>query len=191
MEQLKKYVNQIYEELNQDIWGLVEPMLELVTIPEATAIVRFNEVEKYIYFIKSGSVRLYIPKEGEEDITFSFAFADEFVSAYDSFLSEEPCEYQLETITEITVLRLSKDNLKMLYENTNFGNYIGRLIAENLFVKKKDREMSLLTRTAEQRYDDLFTSHPQLIKEIPLKYIASFIGITPQALSRIRARITE
>ena len=189
MEQLKRYVNQAYDELNQDVWDLVTPMLELVNLPKKTPLVKFGEVEKNIYFIKSGSIRFFIPKE-EGDLTFGFAFADEFVSAYDSFLNEEPCEYQLETITDTTVLILSKENLKILYAQNPLGNYIGRLIAENLFMKKKDREMSLLTRSAEQRYDDLFANHPQIIKEIPLKYISSFIGITPQALSRIRARVS-
>lgn len=188
MEQLKNYVNEAYDELNQDVWDLVTPMLELVTYPKKTPLVKFGEIEKNIYFIKSGSMRFFIPQE-ENELTFGFAFEDEFVSAYDSFLNQEPCEYQLETITETTVWVLSKENLLTLYAETSLGNYIGRLIAENLFMKKKDREMSLLTRTAEQRYDDLFTSHPQIIKEIPLKYISSFIGITPQALSRIRARI--
>lgn len=189
MEELKKYVNNVYKDLNQDIWTLVEPLLELKTYEKSTPILKVNEVEEYIYFMKSGSVRFYIPRENEDDLTFGFAFEDEFVSAYDSFLSGEPCEYQLETITETTVLRLSKENLTKLYENTNFGNPLGRIIAESLFIKKKDREMSLLMRTAGQRYSDLFSSHPKLIKEIPLKYIASYIGITPQALSRIRSRI--
>ena len=61
---------------------------------------------------------------------------------------------------------------------------------EDLFLKKFKRELSLLNETAEQRYQNLFTEQSQLIKEIPLKYIASYIGITPQALSRIRKRIS-
>ena len=188
MEQLKRYVHSVYDELNDDVWEFVEPLLETVKFPKKTPLVSLGKVERYIWFVKSGTVRFMIPQD-YDDITFGFAFSDEFVSAYDSFLTEEPCEYQIETITECTLLRLKKTDLQKLYDTTPLGNYIGRLIAENLFMKKKDREMSLLTRTAEQRYDDLFKDHPQIIKEIPLKYIASFIGITPQALSRIRARI--
>jgi DNA-binding MarR family transcriptional regulator len=69
------------------------------------------------------------------------------------------------------------------------GNLFGRLAAESLFLEKSKRELSLLTNTPEQRYLNLFTEHPELIRKIPLKYIASYIGVTPQALSRIRKRI--
>ncbi|GLB51233.1 hypothetical protein NBRC110019_02720 [Neptunitalea chrysea] len=73
---------------------------------------------------------------------------------------------------------------------TPIGNLIGRLIAENLFIIKSKREISFLKETAEKRYLNLFNERPNVIKEIPLKYIASYIGITPQALSRIRKRIS-
>ena len=70
------------------------------------------------------------------------------------------------------------------------GNKIGRHASEDLYLKKAKRELSLLNDTAEQRYLNLFTEQPHMLKHIPLKYIASYIGITPQALSRIRKRIT-
>lgn len=77
-----------------------------------------------------------------------------------------------------------------IYIGTKIGNAIGRKASEELFLKKSQRELSLLSETAEQRYLNLFTEQPELIKEIPLKYIASYIGITQQALSRIRKRIS-
>lgn len=67
---------------------------------------------------------------------------------------------------------------------------IGRVAAEILYMEKSKRELSLLSMTAEQRYLNLFSEQQELIRLIPLKYIASYIGITPQALSRIRRRIT-
>lgn len=67
---------------------------------------------------------------------------------------------------------------------------IGRKSAESLFLIKSRRELSLLNKTAEERYLDLFSQRPELIRHIPLKHIASYIGVTPQALSRIRKRIS-
>ena len=78
----------------------------------------------------------------------------------------------------------------LIYNETKVGNILGRKSAEDLFLKKSNRELSFLTQTAEQRYLNLFTEQPLLLKHIPLKYIASYIGITPQALSRIRKRIS-
>ena len=67
---------------------------------------------------------------------------------------------------------------------------IGRRASEELFLKKSKRELSLLRDSAEERYLNLFEERPELLREIPLKYIASYIGVTPQALSRIRRRIS-
>jgi hypothetical protein len=85
---------------------------------------------------------------------------------------------------------LTYNDLQTIYAETDIGNTIGRLASEDLFKKKSKRILSLLTQSAENRYWNLFTEQPHLLKLIPLKYIASYIGITPQALSRIRKRIS-
>ena len=84
---------------------------------------------------------------------------------------------------------ISNNDLQEVYERTKKGNLVGRKMAEKMFLIKSKRELSLLNKTAEERYLDLFSDRPKLLKQIPLKYIASYIGITPQALSRIRKRI--
>jgi CRP-like cAMP-binding protein len=188
MEKLKAYITQKIPYVQDDLWELTAPLLEEVTLRKKDFLVKKDEVENYIWFMFSGSVRFYIP--GEEELTFGFAFENEFVSAYDSFLHQQPCEYCIQALSKVTAVRLSYANLQKMYNEHPQGNLIGRLIAEQLFVKKKNREMSLLTQPAPDRYYSLFDSHPQLIREIPLKFIASFIGITPQALSRIRARFS-
>lgn len=96
----------------------------------------------------------------------------------------------METLTKTTLWQLTYDDLQAIYDETEIGNAIGRQASEDLFLKKSKRELSLLNETAEQRYLNLFTEQPKLIEKIPLKYIASYIGITPQALSRIRKRIS-
>lgn len=147
-----------------------------------------GKIENYVSFISKGIIRLYIPREAS-DLTFGFLFANEFVTAYDSFLTQSPSEYEIETLTETTLWKISEKDLQEVYDNTNNGNIIGKKMAEKMFLIKSKRELSLLNKTAEQRYLDLFTDRPKLLQQIPLKYIASYIGITPQALSRIRKRI--
>ena len=122
-------------------------------------------------------------------MTFAFSFDNNFVSAYESFITRAPSTYQAETLTPTILWRISYTDLQDIYANTQVGNTIGRLAAEGLFLETSKRHISLLTELAEQRYLNLFTHHPQLIKHIPLKYIASYIGISPQALSRIRRGI--
>ena len=96
----------------------------------------------------------------------------------------------LETLLETTLLSITHQDLQEVYSQTKIGNLIGRLSSERLYLNKSKRELSLLNDSAEQRYLNLFTERPNLLKEIPLKYVASYIGVTPQALSRIRKRIS-
>jgi len=93
-------------------------------------------------------------------------------------------------LTETILWQISNKDLQEVYKRTKNGNIIGRKMAENMYLIKSKRELSLLSKTAEERYLNLFSDRPELLKQIPLKYIASYIGVTPQALSRIRKRIT-
>lgn len=189
MKQIKAYLDQIADISNED-WEFFTSKLHRRVIPKKSMFLKVNEIEHYISFIESGVVRLYIPKEDpEKEITFGFSFKDEFISAYDSFLTQEPSAYQLQALTETTLLSITYDDLQAVYRTTQIGNLIGRLTAERLFLLKSRREQDLLNLTAEARYLKLFKERPELLKEIPLKYISSYIGVTAQALSRIRKRI--
>jgi len=106
------------------------------------------------------------------------------------FTPKKPSEYTVETITDTTLWRLGHKELQEVYASSSIGNLIGRRASEELFLKKSKRELSLLRDSAEERYLNLFEERPELLREIPLKYIASYIGVTPQALSRIRRRIS-
>tara|TARA_B110000093_G_C12938767_1_gene397075 strand:- start:1185 stop:1754 length:570 start_codon:yes stop_codon:yes gene_type:complete len=189
LEQIKTYIDQIATISKLD-WDFFKSKLQRRIIPKKTIFLKINEIENHISFIESGVVRLFLPKENpEKEITFGFSFKNQFVSAYDSFLTQKPSLYQLQALTEISILSISYKDLQEVYQTTQIGNLIGRLTAERLFLIKSKREQNLLNLTAEERYLNLFKERPELIKVIPLKYISSYIGVTAQALSRIRKRL--
>lgn len=188
MEEIKKFLDNISPMTNSD-WTFFSSKLQKVKLEKNSTVLRIGEVENYLSFISKGIIRLYIPQE-DNDLTFGFLFGNQFVTAYDSFLTREPSNYKIETLTETILWKISFKDLQEVYKKTEIGNLIGRKMAENMFLIKSKRELSLLSKTAEERYLDLFTERPRLLEQIPLKYIASYIGITPQALSRIRKRIT-
>lgn len=188
MEQIRKYFKKIAKQTDED-WEFFSSKLSRQEFPKKSLLLKAGQTEKYLSFVEKGIIRFYLPKE-ENDLTFSFAFAGGFVSAYDSFLQQQPSVYHVETLSPTILWRLTYADLQDVYTNTAIGNLVGRHASEDLFLKKSKRELSLLNDTAEQRYLNLFTEQPHLLKEIPLKYIASYIGITPQALSRIRNRIS-
>jgi CRP-like cAMP-binding protein len=188
MKQIREYFEQLVGISDKD-WALFASKLKKNDYPKKSSILKVGETESHLSFIEKGAVRLFIPKI-ENDLTFGFCFQGQFVSAYDSFLSRQACSYEVETMTSTSLWRISYEDLQFIYANTKVGNTIGRLAAESQFLIKSERELSFLEQTAEERYRALFNKRPNLILQIPLKYIASYVGVTPQALSRIRKRIS-
>ncbi|WP_109831873.1 Crp/Fnr family transcriptional regulator [Reichenbachiella versicolor] len=188
MEEIKQFIDSIHPMSDSD-WNLFSSKLHKEKLGKNAPIIEMGAIENYLSFISKGIVRFYIPHI-ENELTFGFLFENEFVTAYDSFITRTPSPYQIETLSDTTLWRISFDDLQEIYKETKSGNLIGRRMAENMFLIKSKRELSLLNKTAEERYLDLFQERPKLLQQIPLKYIASYIGVTPQALSRIRKRIT-
>ena len=191
MHQIKLYLDKIASISSSD-WNFFISKLHRRIITKKSVFIKVNQIENHISFIESGIVRLFIPSDNpEKEITFGFSFKNQFVSAYDSFLTQSPSNYQLQALTETAMLSISYEDLQSVYKSTQIGNLIGRLTAEDLFLIKSKREQDLLNLNAEQRYLKLFKERPELLKSVPLKYISSYIGVTAQALSRIRKRLVH
>ncbi|MBB6235898.1 CRP-like cAMP-binding protein [Pedobacter sp. AK013] len=188
MDNIRKYLNEFVTQSDQD-WEIFSSKLVRVEFPKKSIILEKGKREKFLSFIAKGIVRFNIPKP-DYDFTFAFAFENTFVSGYDSFLAKTPSLYNIEAISDCVLWRITCEDLETVYDSTQIGDRIGRKIAEELFLKKMKREMSLLEDTAKKRYLDLMSEQPQLIKYIPQKYLASYIGIRPQSLSRIRKEIS-
>ena len=188
MEEIRKYFDKKVLLTDSD-WQIFSSKLVKREFSKKKRIVKVGQKENYLSFIEKGIIRFCIPTEFD-DLTFGFAFANNFVSAYDIFLTQTQSTYELETITDTVLWSLTYQDLQDIYTQTEVGEKIGRLASEELFLKKSKRELSLLNHTPQQRYLNLFTEQPHLLQLIPLKYIAAYIGITPQALSRIRKRIS-
>ncbi len=187
MEQIRKHFEKTIKMTDRE-WQIFSSKLSKQEFPKKNILLNTGQIENNLSFIETGVIRLYIEKL-ENDLTFAFAFAGDFVSGYDSFLTRIESSYRIQTLTNSTLWQLSYVDLQEIYTETGIGNKIGRKASEDLFLKKSKREISLLNENAEQRYRNLFIHQPRLIEQIPLKYIASYIGVTPQALSRIRKRI--
>ncbi|MCP4179252.1 MAG: Crp/Fnr family transcriptional regulator [bacterium] len=188
MEIIKEYLAEAVE-LTEEYWQIFSSKLIERDFSKKSLILKIGQTENYLSFMEKGILRYFIPKENN-DLTFNFSFENKFISAYDSFLTQTPTYYHVQALTDTKLWSISHPDLQYIYKNTSLGNLLGRLAAENLFLMKAKRELSLLNDSAEERYFKLFTEQPKLIKLIQLKYIASYIGVTPQALSRIRKRIS-
>lgn len=175
--------------LSDHDWTVFASKLTHRVLPKNALLLKRNSIENHLSFVEQGVIR-YVLLQEETDLTFAFVFEGEFVTAYDSFLTRMPSAYHLQTLTPTVLWQLHYNDLQDIYRETTIGNTIGRLAAEALFIKKAKRELSLLNNSPTERYLKLFEERPDLLQRIPLKYIAAYIGITPQALSRIRKRIS-
>ncbi|KQS33951.1 Crp/Fnr family transcriptional regulator [Dyadobacter sp. Leaf189] len=188
MQAIRNYFEQITT-LSDLEWEAFSSGLVRQEFAKKELVLKAGKVEHYLSFIESGIVRFFLDKN-EEELTFDFAFAGDFMSGYSSFITRKPAGFHIQALTKTVLWRISHPDLQEVYERTSAGNRIGRFAAEQLFLKKTERELAFLTQTAEERYLHLLDNQPKLIQEIPGKYLASYIGITPQALSRIRKRIS-
>ncbi|MHA4739453.1 Crp/Fnr family transcriptional regulator [Dyadobacter sp. MSC1_007] len=186
------YLKQYYERLvalPESEWQFIASNFVRKEFQRGETITSRNNIEQYLYFLETGIVRFFIPKE-EGELTFNFNFEKEFTGSYDSFLSRTPSQCTLQAITSTISWQISYESLQNIYTQTQVGNYLGRMVAEQLLLMKGKRELSLVNHNAKERYLNLFTEQPQILRNVPLKYVASYIGITPQALSRIRRQIS-
>ena len=187
MGHIREYYERIVK-LKASEWDFIASHFSRKVYRKNQIITRQGETEQYLSFVETGIIRFYISCD-ENELTFSFSFDKEFTCAYDSFLTQTPSEYQLQALTETVVWQISYSDLQEVYTRTKVGNYLGRFASEKLFLAKSKRELALLKYNATERYLNLFTEQPEILKFIPLKYVASYIGVTPQGLSRIRRQI--
>ena len=156
--------------------------------PAKQYLVHAGEISQLVYFILEGCVRVAIQNPQGEDITCFFASEGQFVANYESFLTGKSSPYSLQCLEPCRLLAIDRKGLQELYEFNQFGERAGRLIAEHLFVDATDRLTSFYMDAPEQRYQKFLIKHPGLAQRIPQHYIAAYIGVRPQSLSRIKRR---
>lgn len=183
MKSFREYFEQRVK-INEDDWDIISSKFKEVKVPAKTILLQNGKVENYLYFLTKGIVRYTIPK-AKDGKTFDFSFEKEFAGAYDSFVSRSPSYYDVEALTAAVLWRISYNDLQDVFEYSALGNTVGRLAAESFYLKKAQCEKSQMLQTAQKRYVKFCQEHPTQVDEIPMKVIASYLGITQPALSRV------
>lgn len=156
-------------------------------IKKHSFLLRQGDTCKDLVFVRKGCLRLYYLKDGIE-VSVWFAFEKSSAIEIYSFISETPTNYFLQAIEESEILYLPKKELNKLYEQFPKMHTVMRNFWEDVILHLIKRFTALQTDSAEKRYLDLLNT-PTYIEAIPQKYLASFIGVTPTSLSRIRRKI--
>lgn len=143
---------------------------------------------KNVGFVAKGLMRFYINQDGEEKI-YDFSQENEFVCNYESFLPQIPSSKNIQALEDSIVFVISHADLQLFYANVRGGERFGRIAIEAVFLKLLQDISALYTETPELRYERFLKNHADLQQRISQYHIASFVGVKPQSLSRIRKRI--
>lgn len=176
--------------LEEEEWQATKSCLVERNFNKGELLCEIGQCEQYLSIIHEGVCRAFYQKKGEE-ISVAFMFPGDYVSAYYSFLTQRPSLMGIEALSPTTLISISKRDLDDLCNRYKNAERIGRLNAERIYRRKEEREIALLTMSATERYKDLNDRYPKLIQNIPLKYIASYLGIQPESLSRIRKQLAK
>ena len=147
-----------------------------------------GQICKQVGFVAKGLMRYYINHDGEEK-TYAFSQENDYVCNYESFLPQSPSSKIIQALEDCDVLVISHGDLQVLYANVREGERFGRIAIETVFIQLLKDITSFYTETPELRYQRFIENHADLQQRVSQYHIASFVGVKPQSLSRIRKRI--
>lgn len=156
-------------------------------VPKKHKLTEEGRIAKELYFVLNGLVRLYYRKEGKEVTGYIFK-EHLFAGSYESFLRQTPSIQTLETLEDCELLVITKKSIDHLYDTIPGMQVLGRKVAEQRFVNAQQILSSFILESPEERYLNFERQHGDLLLRVPHHIIASYLGITPVSLSRIRKR---
>ena len=174
--------------LNTDEEQAFLQILEVKKFNKKEFLLQEGKICNKISFINNGCMRLFYNVEGVEN-TVQFFFGDSWYTDYASFLTGNPTIENMQALVESEVIQFKKDNLYGLYNAMPIFERVGRIFAENAFLSISQLNQMKTNEEPEVRYINLLKRRPELIQQVPQHYIASYLGIKPETLSRIRKRI--
>ncbi len=185
MEQFRAYLQQMI--------NISKDELDVFTsscIPKAfkrnDIISRPDTVPNEIFFINKGIIRVTITDNDGVEHTIHFALENQFIADYSCFIMKQPSLYALQALEQTEVIVLPRSVVEWGYKNLAEGDKLGRLVAEFYFIYQDMRIRNLYAYTPKERYDKITEVFPDIHNRVPQHMIASYLGITPVHLSRLK-----
>jgi CRP-like cAMP-binding protein len=172
----------ISKELEKEIIAVSKDL----SIPKNTVLIKEGERCRNLFFIQKGLMRGYYYDAGKE-ITHWFAKEEEFATSFYSFITNEPSPETIETLEDCELVQIAHSDLQNLYTDFKETERIGRIITETYYIDLEERFLNIQFKSAKERYQNLLSKNPSLIQRASLGQIATYLGITQETLSRVRA----
>lgn len=189
MEAFKNYLQQ-FPHYTPKVFDTVLPYLTEKYIDAGDYFLRQGKICKSIAFVEKGILRLYYLNDGKE-ITNCFCKENTITCSYSSLITQTESELAIQAIEDSKLLVLSHESLQKLYKKDLFWQQVGRLAAESEFITTECHNRFLIDLTATERYLQVLEEENELLQRVPLNYLASYLQIAPETLSRIRKKISQ
>ncbi len=177
-----------YAALTEECIHDLMEVLEIQTIKKNEILVRKGQYSKVSYLILEGSIRVYYLKD-DKDISDWFAFENEFVTPIVSFFGDKPSPHYIQAMEDCIVAKSSKDNIDRLCKKHPCLETFVKHVVTDVMLKQQRRISTILFYTAEEKYAVMKEAYQECMNRIPLKHVASHLGMTLETLSRVRAKI--
>lgn len=168
---------------------LILSKIELRNYKAKTVILHAGEICKHSYFVKSGILRSFNINDNIVEHVLQFACEDWWIGDMYSLISQKPGNLYIEVNEDAELALLSKENQEELYHKIPKLERFFRILTENSLVAHQERLMDNLSLTAEERFEKFCSKYPSLIQKVPQKQIASYIGVTPEFFSKMKAKL--
>lgn len=187
MKSLLEHIQQ-YCPLSHNTLNALNSALERVELVKGSTLTSEGKVCSHVFFLEQGAVRGYYNLDGKE-ITYWFGFENSFVTSFYSFITRKPGIEIIQALEDCILWSVSYDRLQQLYHRYPEMERLGRIMQERYYVMLEERFLTNHFREARDRYESLLGNSPHIIQRVPLGYVASYLGITQETLSRIRGKV--
>ncbi len=187
MKDLYTFIQKNIPNLDASIEQDINTNFKKIELSKGNALIKDGEVNHNVYFVKSGILRNYLMREGT-DITTWFFFSNDFITTFESFQLQIPGIETSEALADCELYYISFEDLEKLNNASHQWERISRVFIMKYAIQQGERLLMMHTMNAEEKYDYLIKNFPQVVQNIPNKFVASYLGITRETLSRIRAK---
>ncbi len=190
IDTLYKYINEFIK-LSEHDYHALKSIITYREIKKREHIAETGKICSKVLFISKGYFRFYHLDKNGNEITSDFYFAPCFITSYTSFITQKPSMVNVQAMTDVSAIEFNRADIYKLYDKYKNIERLGRTIAESVAITSEEHLFLLLNQTAKTRYNTLLEKYPEYVNTIPLQYIASYLGITKETLSRMRKNINS
>ena len=186
MTELEKYINSYFGVQEEDL-AYISSLFKHNELKKGDFFLKTGRYCDKLSFVKSGLLRVYVNTE-EKEVTQWISTKGYFITDLSSLVFDKPARWTIQALTDSTLYTIRKDDYNNLGKLIPQWNQLEKLFIARCFTMLEDRIFSHLSMTAEERYNFFFTQNKELFNQVPLQYIASMLGMTPETFSRIRKK---